>query len=393
MKEIDRLLKKALQPADEADFWLNQKILSHEVLQDVKEMDTMKKSRKFSPAAIAGCLLGICLLSATGIAAQKYLTANEVVGKLGDQKLEKEFSKKKTKNALQKQSSHGMDFSFLGIVSGDKISDQLYLSNEDVRTDRSYAVMAIEYSDGRKMPEKVADIQDEDRTFFVSPFIEGYNPAQHNITTMNGGYSEMVEDGILYRLVECDNVEIFAKHKLYLAVQSGTFYDADAYHYDQKSGKITRNGNYEGVNLLFDLPIDESKGDEEAVKAYQEAQKEAMEQEDDEEIPEDAGDKAVKKFMKKLTPENIDQYAKPVESTRQTVKPDKDGCISVKYSVKGRGSGKATTAVEYLFPDGKCGMSPDFGCSYGEDGLDDLIIDTYTLNEDGSVSFVAYIPK
>lgn len=62
--------------------------------------------------------------------------------------------------------------------------------------------------------------------FFVSPLIKGLKPWQVNITTMNGGYSEAVIDGIMYRLIECDGVEMFADRGVYLAVSNGSSFSA-----------------------------------------------------------------------------------------------------------------------------------------------------------------------
>lgn len=46
--------------------------------------------------------------------------------------------------------------------------------------------------------------------FFISPLIKGQEPWRANIATMNGGYADTVIDGIMYRLIACDQVEIFA---------------------------------------------------------------------------------------------------------------------------------------------------------------------------------------
>ncbi len=49
--------------------------------------------------------------------------------------------------------------------------------------------------------------------------------------------------------------------------------------------------------------------------------------------------------------------------------------------------------VKVMFPDGKPGMYDQFGWSASENGLEDLIIETYTLNEDCTVTFAIYVPK
>ena len=38
-------------------------------------------------------------------------------------------------------------------------------------------------------------------------------------------------------------------------------------------------------------------------------------------------------------------------------------------------------------------MSENLSWSTSEDGLSDIIIETHTLNEDGTVTFVIYVPK
>lgn len=49
-------------------------------------------------------------------------------------------------------------------------------------------------------------------------------------------------------------------------------------------------------------------------------------------------------------------------------------------------------AMSELFPDGKAGMGELK--SFSDSGtLDSLLIDTYTLNEDGTVTFIIYMPK
>ena len=60
MKNIDAILKQALTPTDEPDFWLNQKILSM-----AKEAVPMKK-KKYKTAAVfvsAAIALGIGSIS------------------------------------------------------------------------------------------------------------------------------------------------------------------------------------------------------------------------------------------------------------------------------------------------------------------------------------------
>lgn len=105
--------------------------------------------------------------------------------------------------------------------------------------------------------------------FFVSPLIKGLKPWQVNITTMNGGYSEAVIDGIMYRLIECDGVEMFADRGVYLAVSNGSsFFSKDAFAYNESTGEISANNDYKGTAILFELPLDPTKADPVKAESY-----------------------------------------------------------------------------------------------------------------------------
>jgi hypothetical protein len=86
--------------------------------------------------------------------------------------------------------------------------------------------------------------------------------------TMNGGYSETVSDGVTYRLVECDDVAVFADCGLYFAVGTGAFISRDTFNYDEQTGEIAVNPDYAGASAVFDLPLDKSLADPEAARAY-----------------------------------------------------------------------------------------------------------------------------
>ncbi len=68
-------------------------------------------------------------------------------------------------------------------------------------------------------------------------------------------YNEQDADD-LYQLLECNNVENLAD-ELYICVIDSMFYNARAYQYDEVTGEISRNEEYEGLNALFVLPIEE----------------------------------------------------------------------------------------------------------------------------------------
>ena len=104
--------------------------------------------------------------------------------------------------------------------------------------------------------------------FFVSPLVKGLKPWEVNAATMNGAYAESFVDGVLYRLVECDNVTMFADRGLYFAICTDAFISNGTFNFDEKSGEIGVNPDYSGASAVFDLPIDKSLADPEKAEQY-----------------------------------------------------------------------------------------------------------------------------
>lgn len=98
--------------------------------------------------------------------------------------------------------------------------------------------------------------------------IKGLEPWKYNIVTMGGSYHEFFEDGILYRLIECDSIEMFADRGLYICVSSTYFFNVAAYDFNTETGEIIPKDEFEGTNVLFDLPLDVSLGDYERAEEY-----------------------------------------------------------------------------------------------------------------------------
>ncbi len=262
-KKFDDALRHALTPSEEAKFCLNQKILNR-----VEEQRTMayRKKRRLSVAIIIATLV-LCMSSATVYAAWKYLSSSDVAENIQDIKLSEVFLSEQALIINETQSYGDYSVTLLSIVSGEMLSEYSHYKNGSIVEDRTYAVVAIENTNGVSVPDTSEDGYGK-LEFFASPLIGDYNPVFYNIAGMSGNYTDMVQDGILYRLLECDNVEIFADHDLYLCVSEGMFYNTEAYCYDKLTGKISRNEKYEGLNALFDLPVDISKANPEKAAEY-----------------------------------------------------------------------------------------------------------------------------
>ena len=256
-RQMDRMLSRALTQQAKPDAALQQKVCSQ-----WKERREMNRNKKWMAAAAAvACVLAVTV--SVG-AAGRYLSSRQVAEEFNMDNMAKAFSEGNGIEINQTQTYGDYNVTLLGVTSGANLG---WPQPEEIEKEKTYAVVAIEKTDGTPMPDGTDD-QEMPQDFFVSPLIEGYNPLNFNVMTMDGSVTWDVINGVEYRIVECDNVEIFADHKLHLCVMNSTFYNKDAYNYDPETGVITPNADYTGMNLLFDLPLDASKADPQKVEEY-----------------------------------------------------------------------------------------------------------------------------
>lgn len=411
--DIDQLLKNALSSKEEPDYWLNQRIIQK--IQE-KESETMsEKNRRFRiPAAAMIAAAVIVAGSASAYAAWRYLTPEQVAQTAEDQKLAAAFQGEEAVAVNEVQEYGNYRITLLGIVSGKNLSQyEGWDENGNVLDDRTYVVTAIENVDGTPRPDTSEEGYGED-PFFVSPLIEGLNPAIYNSMTMDGGYSEMVEDGIQYRIAECNNVEMFADRQVYLCVNDGNFYNNEAYLYDESSGGISRNEAYQGVNALFTLPLDKGKANKEAAEKYVKDFEEEWNQGADsveagteetggegsgsrEDLaPVSEGEKPadedflseVSKEVENWKQEDFDKYAKLIKEME--IAPNKDGDFEYDYEIESEGIGsKGTLGAETLSERDDENMAK-FRTIMDGDSPQTAYIETYTLKEDGNMVLRVY---
>lgn len=370
-KKLDRLLKNALSTNYAPDQELNKKIL-----HTAKEKENMnfKKFRRL-PVVAAACLLIICS-SVTAFAAWKYLTPKDVAIEYGNSQLAKAFESDDAITMNETQSYGAYNITVLGAVSGSNLSE--FCSNGDkVRSDRTYAVVAISKTDGTPMP-KPSDDEYGKEPFFISPLIQGLNPNKYNIVTMNDGYYDIVKDGILYRLSDCDNVELFADREIYLCVGNSTFYDRNAYIFNEETGKITPNGNFKGMNLLFKLPLNAKNADKEAAQKYL----------DDLELSwgESAQAEGTVENGKEETLDVNEIMEKWKLVSEQKVKPDKEGRIYYSYKNKNI-SMDGYDLEDALFKAGEVGYSKSYSVGEGDNVKCSLI---YYRDKNGEITVYVY---
>lgn len=383
--QFDKKIRAALTPSEEPDFWLNQRIMNSKM----EEPRMKRKMFKTVPALVLSvvCVLGVCGIGT--FAAWKYLSPEHVASQLGESKIAEAFAKGDATVINETQSSDGYDVTLLGVISGKDLTQYAGDFDGEIHSDRTYVVTAIANADGTAMPDTSTDEYGQN-PFFASCYIAGYNPAKYNAATFDGGYKEYVENGVTYRMLECDNIELFADHTIYFGVNSGVFYDENAFCYDEKTGKMKVNEKYMQCSVLFTLPMDKAKADDVAAEEYIKKLESADSTDNDDE-PEElkAYEEKVRKLEEDIKRDGIDTYCKVVQNTVQTVKPDENNCIYVKWDARDC-SGEGMQSVEAVLEDGVIGKPVILG--FTGDG-NEMLIETGTLNEDGTITFAVYEMK
>lgn len=375
---MDQLLQQALSPKAEPDMRLNEKIM-----QTAKETRTMRKKVKRFPAGVVAAALTLLIGSLGVFAGWKYLAPDQVAEEVfEDSLLSKAFQTEDAVIVNETQETAGYQITLLGLVSGEGLSRYSeFNENGELEDDKTYAVVAIENADGTPRPE-VSDEAYGQEDFYVSPYIKGMNMMEYNASTMGGGYSESIVDGIQYRILECDNVEIFAHKGLYIGVNDGFSPRLAAFTVDEATGEITRNESYEGVSAVFNLPIPAFKGSEEAAEAYIKSMNEP--EETDHSMDEEESDvQNISELTKDWTLADFEANASCV--VKKELSPDKDGYISYSYELEDGGGSEATILASECSWDETTGFC--INLVYGDDPT---YIETFEKHEDGTITLRVY---
>lgn len=277
--KMDALLKSCLHIEQEPDEALHQK-----VMQNWKEKTGMKKRNYYKAAAAAAAV--VLASTITVGAAMRFFTPKEVASELSGVEAAELFESDDAVYINETQEGKQYNYTLLDITEGANIL-QLDTEGERLDKDAFYAVVAVSNKDGSNL--SLNDFWDSENGHFISPLIQGLEPWRYNIASMNGGYSEMEKNGVVYRMINCDKIGYFADRNLYLCISDTNFYETDAYDYDEQSGLITRNEDYEGTNLLFDLPIKSDRANARLAEEYLKELEKEWNSDTEEETENDAG--------------------------------------------------------------------------------------------------------
>ena len=337
--DVDFLLKRAMQVTEQPDNRLVQKV-KYELY---REEPIMKKTtvarRSFSAVA---ALVAIMLTATTAFAAWYFLKPSEVADRFENPALSAAFESETAVNINQSVTSGDYRFTLLAAVAGKDLTDMPYYNSNEIKNDRTYVVVAVENTDNTPMPS-TQDSAYNDIAFFASPLIGGIEPTMRNAANMNGGYTELTIDGILYRIVECDNVEVFADRDLYFAICTGVFFDPNAFVYNNSTGAITASENYNGSTAVFSLPLDKSLADPVRAAQYLKDQEEQFNNDIDD-TPDD--------FIGSEKWEN----ATPIASTVKELTIGTNGEINFTFDCE-YGSGTITVIFSDIFDNSETAQS------------------------------------
>lgn len=251
-RELDDILRQALAPEEEPDACLNRKLINQ-----MREMENVpaKSKRRVSAAAVAICVL--LAGTVTAVAAQQYLSPAQVSEEMEDKKLTEVFQGEDAVSINETQVFDDYRITLLGMAAGEEISDTYWMQDDELVTDEMYLVVAIERTDGKEIRTNAAN----PRNFYISPYIQGFDPIKYNRYTFGGICRGFIQDGVQYVLVEIRNISVFADREIYLGINTGSYLAQDAFLFDEETGKISRNEEYKWVNALFLLPIDAKLAD------------------------------------------------------------------------------------------------------------------------------------
>lgn len=304
----------------------------HISLEDI--MSEKRSYRQRSKVVAAVVCTVILLGSGSVYAANHYLNPSQIVDEISaDSALSKAFADKDAITINETQTSNGYNITLLGLVSGEKLG--LYVPDEtkkEVSDKHSYAALAISKSDGSKMSNS---------NFCVSPLINGEAFTDVNAATLNVGLSWFEKDGVIYELIECDNLEIFADRGVYLSLVDDFGDEVAAFRMDEATGKYHKVKDYAGTSALFTLPLDKDKADTVAADKFLASLKREEDSETDGERAAvgvavgDASDEAINYINEKaqalvdsITEDNLEEYFVLDESRPTfTARPDEKGWI------------------------------------------------------------------
>ena len=220
--------------------------------QIIMPMNRVKKTSLLVAAAVA-------LLAVTVSAAVLWLTPAQVADRVEEPLLAEAFQGEDAIVLYESLTAGDYQITLAGMVSGEDLSVPTDYNGEIIN-DRTYAVFRVARADG----EPLTDYPN----LSYSPLVDGYHVRCVNAWTLGTTTQQFIEDGVVYCLFDCRNLEIFADHPVRFAIYEGGVPNTDLFSMAEDGTISLREGV---VGALFTLPLDESRADPEAAQTFAES--------------------------------------------------------------------------------------------------------------------------
>ena len=225
-------------------------------IQSEKECISMKKRGFYRILAVAAA---VAMLTVSAYTASRWLSPAQVADMVGNPALSRAFEGENAVKMNQSVQTGDLSVTLAGMVSGKNLSDW----TDEADQSRTYAVMILESLDGTAL--NVENFPLGQYTF--TPLVAGFTPWSVNSWTLDTGVSLLEQDGVLYYLLDVQNLEMFADHTVYVAFYQGASPSLD-YFVMAEDGTISFAEKFEGPRALFTLPLEQSKADPAAVEQF-----------------------------------------------------------------------------------------------------------------------------
>ena len=220
--------------------------------QIIMPMNRVKKTALLIAAAVA-------LLAVSVSAAVVWLTPAQVADRVEEPLLAEAFQGDDAIVLDESVTAGDYQITLAGMVSGEDLSVPTDYNGEIIN-DRTYAVFRVARADG----EPLTDYPN----LSYSPLVDGYHVRCVNAWTLGTTTQQFIEDGVIYCLFDCRNLEMFADHPVRFAIYEGGIPNTDLFSMAE-DGTISLRESV--VGALFTLPLDESKADPAAAQAFVES--------------------------------------------------------------------------------------------------------------------------
>ncbi|MCC8151870.1 MAG: DUF4179 domain-containing protein [Lachnospiraceae bacterium] len=421
--DIDRLLTAALAPEETPDSDLNQEILkkagenpntggkwfrfaNHPTFvknsfRSFTRPAFAKNSFRFvthpafaktsfgSAAAMCAIILLLAVGGITSVAAVRhYLSLSDAAEEFDISDI---FENEDAVAINETQTCGDYTITLLGMVSGKELTDYI-----DVPTDNSYIIVAIEHNANYEDGSNVANWEND---IVVSPYIRGYDPLTYNYFALGGSSSCFMENDVMYEAVETANLECFADTGVYLGVTQYRYTErVQAFLFDDETGEITQNPDYDGLNALFELPLDESKADPEKADAIIQWAENQTAETYAEVYLSDIENEEMKMMLAYLetcsmTQEYLEEHAALLQ--RKTLTPDADHVIHFSYEADGEEhyiDREVRSLTQTAYTNGITDLFEVLDYEYDE-VQESILIEAVSYNEDGTVTILIYHSK